>query len=65
MENELFVIEDNDITFNVIDWGANNSLNFNIYEDCDEDDGLTSMGFILDVQDVKNLIKVLQKWVEA
>jgi len=62
MDEELFVKEDGDIAFNVIDWGDKNSLNINIYEDINEIIP-TSMGFILDVKDVKDLIKVLQAWV--
>jgi hypothetical protein len=62
MEKELFVIEDGDISFNVIDWGDHNTLNISILEDGDE---VSSMGFLLNVKDIKNLIRVLQSWVEA
>ena len=65
MEEELFILEDGDVSFNVIDWGDKNSLNFNIYEAFGEsEDNISSMGFILDVKDVKDLIRVLQRWVE-
>ena len=74
MEKELYTIEDGQTLFNVIDWeDGDNILSLNIYNDLDIDEdaedfmvgNILTTGIHLDVSQVKQLIKVLQSWVEA
>jgi hypothetical protein len=61
MKKKVFIQKDGELEMNIIDWDdGNNLLNFNIYDNEDE----SSSGFIFNVKQVKELIKVLQRWVE-